>query len=107
MSENLDLVRSIYADWERGDYRSVEWAQSGIEFVIVDGPSAGVSTGLEGMADGWRDILGGFEELRTEVEEYRELDNKRVLVLNRRSGRAKSSGLDLGQIPTSGAALFN
>jgi len=46
MSEDLDLVRSLYVAFEEGDYSSVEWVDSEIEFVIADGPAPG-SLGLE------------------------------------------------------------
>jgi hypothetical protein len=37
MSENLDPVRSIYADWRQGEIRSNGWADPEIESVIGDG----------------------------------------------------------------------
>jgi len=106
-SPNLDLVRSIYADWERGDWTSAEWADPEIEFVIADGPSVFSTKGVARMAEGWRDWLGAWEGFRMEANEFRELDGDRVLVLHRYSGRGKTSGLDLGQMQAQAAILLH
>jgi ketosteroid isomerase-like protein len=105
-SANVALVRSIYTAWERGDFSSADWAHPEIEYVIADGPDPGSWTGLAGMAEAMRSILSAWEEFRSEPEEYRELDDERVLVLTRRSGRGKASGLELGQMRAKGAQLF-
>jgi ketosteroid isomerase-like protein len=98
MSENLDLVRSIYADWERGDWSLVSWADPEMELVFGDGPTRGSWKGLAAVRDGWREFLTSWEDWRIAVEEYRELDEERVLVLVRNSGRGKASGVDVKQI---------
>jgi ketosteroid isomerase-like protein len=82
MSANLDLVRSIYADWERGDFSSVQWAAA-------------------------RDWVSAWKDWHAEAEEYRELDGERVLVLSRRGGRGKTSGLEIERIQSKGAAVWH
>jgi hypothetical protein len=71
-SANLDLVRSLYTAWGRGDFSSAEWADPEIAFVIVDGPARGSWAGLAGMAAGCRSWLSAWEDLRIEVDEYRD-----------------------------------
>jgi ketosteroid isomerase-like protein len=107
VSENLDLVRSILADWERGDFAQSYWANPDIEYILADGPAPGRWRGLAEMAEGWRGILGAWEGLRFEAHRLQQLDDERVLALYRWSGRGKTSGLALEQLRSEGAAVFH
>jgi ketosteroid isomerase-like protein len=107
-SENLELVRSIFAAFEQGDFtRAPEWAHPDVEYVIADGPSPGSRMGLAGLAEGSYNLLRAGEGLRLEADEYRELDDERVLALTLVRGRGKASGLDVEQLRTRMAQLFH
>jgi hypothetical protein len=106
-SANLDLVRSICTAWEGGDFGSAEWAHPEIEIVRADGPSPGRWIGLTGMSEATRNWLSSWERARLVVDAYRELDDERVLLLVKLSGRGKSSCAHLAQLPTKGAFLFH
>jgi ketosteroid isomerase-like protein len=98
VSENLDLVRSIYASWEQGDWSSADWAHPEIELVMVDQPGAREAKGITAMAAAWRDFLTTWEGYRIEAREYRELSDGRVLVLLQAFGRSRAAGLDLKDV---------
>jgi len=96
MSENLDLVRSIYADWERGDFTRTDWADREIEVVVADGPEPDSRTGV--AARTWVEgYVNVWDSLRFEISDYRELDGGRVLVLFRIRARGKGSGVEVDQ----------
>jgi ketosteroid isomerase-like protein len=106
VSENVDLVRSIVGEWQRGDYGNVEWADPGIEFVLAGGLDPSASRGVPAMGEAWGRWLREFEDFRTTAEEFRELDDQRVLVLTNNSGRGRRSGVRLGETSTPGATVF-
>ncbi len=106
MSENLDLVRSINAAHERGDYGSAEWAHADIEYVIVGGPTQGSWKGRVAMAKAARELFSRSDEHRTVVDELRPLDGERVLVLCHSTGRFKASGIELDAAQRQIATLY-
>jgi hypothetical protein len=109
-SANLDLGRAILAGLERGDFFSVldRWADPQIEWVVVDGPARVRLKGVSAVVGWMRDFLSAWEGLRVVADEYRALDDERVLVLvHVGAGRGRTSGLELGQHGGGGAQIFH
>jgi ketosteroid isomerase-like protein len=105
-STNLDLVRSIYADWERGDYNDVTWAHPELEYVMAGGPDPGVWRGVRGMAEAFRGMLKAWTDWRVTADDYVEVDRERILVPYHFTARGRASGLEAGRLHTQGATLF-
>jgi ketosteroid isomerase-like protein len=103
-SANLDLVRSIYAAWERGDYSRTSWADPEIEIVSISELFPGSATGVGELARFWREIISPLEDFCVEAKDFRELDEERILVLAEWSGRGKASGI---AIKRTGAHVFH
>jgi ketosteroid isomerase-like protein len=103
-SANLDLVRSIYAGWERGDWSAPPtWADPEIEFVLADGPDPVSTTGVAEMVEAFtKGFLPAWDQMRTEVEEYRELDGERILAYVQNRGHGRGSGIDISQVMGTG-----
>jgi ketosteroid isomerase-like protein len=93
--EPIDLVRSIYARWERGDFTSIEWADPEIEFAFADGPEPGSWKGIDAMSRQYADFLRGWKDFSAAPERYIAVDAERVLVFVRNVARGRSSGLEL------------
>jgi ketosteroid isomerase-like protein len=107
-SSNLELVRSIYAAWERGDFGALVWADAEIELVVVDGPEPVSLRGLRATLEYWRRVLSAWKGYRIVADEYWALEADRVLVLVHSSdARGKRSGLEPGRHGGRGAQVFS
>jgi ketosteroid isomerase-like protein len=99
--ENVEIVKRIYADWARGEYGSIDWADPEIEF-SVPGPE-GVAHGVEAMSRAWTEWLRAFRDLKVEAAAFHEAGDK-VVVEQQFRGEGRGSGISLDQI--SGASVF-
>jgi ketosteroid isomerase-like protein len=108
-SPNVDLVRSLYVAWERGDYfSSVDWAHPEIELVTgMGGPDPRSWSGLAAVGRGWREFLRDWTDWHIEIEEYRELGDDRVLALGQLHGCGRRSTVQAEQLAASAANLFH
>jgi ketosteroid isomerase-like protein len=106
MSLNLDLVRSIFASWERGAFSSMDWADPDIDFVFADGPEPGSHVGRAAMEELFGRWLNSFADFRLLAERLIEVDEQRVLALTHVGGQGKMSGLSLGLAGSAFAHLF-
>jgi ketosteroid isomerase-like protein len=98
VSANLDLVRSIYAEWVQGHFFNQDaWAHPDIEFEERDGPEPTHLKGIEALKKNFRDFMDAWAGRRVEAETYRELDQERVLVFARVSALGNASELPIAQ----------
>lgn len=89
--QNVELVRRVYENWERGDFSQTEEFHPEIDFEMVDWPHQTKARGIEEMWQTWRSTLSAFGHFRSVPTEYVDC-GRNVLVLNRIEGSGKESG---------------
>lgn len=95
--ENLELVRTVYEGWARGDFRagsdlfapSFEWKQSPDAVEPGSHRGAAIGTALRQLFEVW-------DRYRIEAEEYVDAGDA-VVVVCRARGTARGSGMPLDQ----------
>jgi ketosteroid isomerase-like protein len=97
MSPNLDLVRSIYADWERGVMADEKFDPeiSMIESSALPGGGASAQ-GIDAVRNYIRSFEKYWDEIRFEPLEYLDA-GERVVVVARLVGRGKKSGVEVSR----------
>jgi ketosteroid isomerase-like protein len=92
--ENMEIVRSIYAAWERGDFGQSGVFDPGIRVVWLPSPEGeGPETvGLEGMGRAMKDWMESWEQVTTAAEQLIDAGDQVVVIAEWR-GLGKTSGV--------------
>jgi ketosteroid isomerase-like protein len=92
LDPNVELVRSIYAAWERGEFETTEWADPEIEYVNPEGAvEPGTRRGIDEFRGAVERVFEGWATWKMEPERFESLGNH-VAVVVRYTARGRSSG---------------
>ena len=98
--ENVEIVRSLYALWSRGDYMgTADFFDPQVEFARIGAEGVGGEGEWRGQERMWTvtaEYFRAYEDVRNELEEIVDLGD-RVLTLSRQYARGKSSGIPIEQ----------
>ena len=97
MSEkNVEIVRRLYASWERGDLQTADFFDVEVEHSRIGSELPGINgdwRGIEAFGVALADYIDALADLHIEAERVIDLGGERVLVLSRQTARGKTSGL--------------
>jgi ketosteroid isomerase-like protein len=93
--QNVEVVRRSFEAWQRGDLDTwLSCQDPAIEWDVavrqVEGAGS-VYRGREGMREGWV----AFQQFQVESQEFRDIDEERVVVLGHACLRGPASGIEV------------
>jgi ketosteroid isomerase-like protein len=93
--ENEAVVRAWFDGLARGELRP-ELCDPEIEIRNwAESPTPGPYRGYEGLEQWWADLADAFEDVHFELKDVEEIDDSRVLTVQRIVGRFRLTGVDL------------
>ena len=96
---SADVLQRMVADFNRGDFESALTAvHDDVEWEVPPGmPDAmGIWSGREELIEGFARFIAGWEQLSSELEVLRELDD-RVVADSHWIGRSRGTGIEVDQ----------
>ncbi|MEO7197392.1 MAG: nuclear transport factor 2 family protein [Solirubrobacterales bacterium] len=96
--ENVEIVRRIYAEFERGNFAAaVKWYDPEIRFetFMPDASENVTARGLAGLGDFMRSWFGQWGHYRVIGDEFREVGNDKVFVAGRQVATGHESGAEV------------
>lgn len=94
----MELVRSLYARWAKGDLGGWDAVDSEIEFARIGPTGTGLDgefRGVEALGTALAEWLESWTEITVQAERIVDLEDGRVLVLSHQTGRGRGSGTPL------------